>query len=115
MNKPEEVLEIMLNGCNISDIQEEDLKHFPNITYVDLGENSELTISKLQHLAQLREIHLYCNSITNISIPDNCFGEVEVCFCFLIISYKPQCFYRCWICHIIIFQNALICSKKLEN
>lgn len=74
---PEHAERVVLEGCAITTVVEEDLAFFTKLTHLDLGDN-HVQLAQLGALPALKELHLDCNGLTDIMIPADAFLNLEV-------------------------------------
>jgi hypothetical protein len=74
---PEHAERVVLEGCAITTVVEEDLAYFNKLTHLDLGDN-HVQLAPLGALPALKELHLDCNGLTDITLPANAFAHLEV-------------------------------------
>lgn len=67
IENPSEAIIAKLNGQGISDVAEEHLKYFTNLTQLDLSDNL-IKLEKLSSLESLTQLNLMCNKITSIPV-----------------------------------------------
>eukprot|EP01028_Stygiella_incarcerata_P005020 TRINITY_DN2165_c1_g1_i6.p1 TRINITY_DN2165_c1_g1~~TRINITY_DN2165_c1_g1_i6.p1 ORF type:complete len:205 (-),score=46.06 TRINITY_DN2165_c1_g1_i6:45-659(-) len=78
VDDPKDATEAVLNDVSLAGVLQEDLSFFPNLTYLDLGENN-IPFEALAPLKSLCELHLHCNALRSIQCPDDAFKKLEVC------------------------------------
>ena len=73
---PHEAIRSKLAGMNISDVTEEDLEFFKNLTYLDISDN-RVNMHQLMNLVALQELDLQYNSIDNLQLVQGCFPNLQ--------------------------------------
>ena len=74
---PEEAERIVLEGCGLSRVVAEDLAFFTRLTHLDLGDNG-VELEDLASLPALEELHIDCNGLTRLHVPENSFARLEI-------------------------------------
>eukprot|EP00741_Cyanophora_paradoxa_P004239 tig00000789_g4116.t1 len=74
---PGEAVDAVLVGREFNEVSEEDLPFFARLARADLGDNN-VQLAQLAGLPALRELHLYCNGLASLSVPDGAFAALEV-------------------------------------
>ncbi|EDV29616.1 uncharacterized protein TRIADDRAFT_52191 [Trichoplax adhaerens] len=64
---PSDLCSINISGCQLTDVNSEDLALFDNVVHINAGEN-ELPIEKLKTFPELRELEMQLNDLSDISI-----------------------------------------------
>ena len=77
VDDPEIAERVVLEGCAITTVVEEDLAFFTKLTHLDLGDN-HVQLAPLGCLPALKEVHLDCNGLTEITVPPDVFRHLEV-------------------------------------
>ena len=73
---PHEAIRSKLSSEYISEVQEEDLEFFKNLTYLDLSDN-QVKMHSLANLSALEELDLQYNQIDSLSLSDEMFPELH--------------------------------------
>eukprot|EP00736_Rhodelphis_marinus_P011943 Rmarinus@m.23628 len=74
---PADAVEATLTSKGLLRTAPEDLPFFVNLTYLDLCDNS-VQLEDVATLPHVRELHLACNGITSITVPEGTFQELEL-------------------------------------
>eukprot|EP00668_Euglena_longa_P000386 GGOE01000496.1.p1 GENE.GGOE01000496.1~~GGOE01000496.1.p1 ORF type:complete len:633 (-),score=182.89 GGOE01000496.1:300-2198(-) len=69
---PLQAVDVLLADRNLTTVVSEDLTFFPNIEFLDLGEN-QVEMGSLASLTGLQELHLHCNQLAFIDCPSDAF------------------------------------------
>ena len=65
MKLPHEAIRSKLAGMNITDVTEEDLEFFKNLTYLDISDN-RVQLHQLMNLTALQELDLQYNAMDSL-------------------------------------------------
>lgn len=77
VKNPHQATRAKISCKNISEVVEEDLNFFDNLTYLNASEN-KIKLKQLTNLRNLRELILQYNNIKSIEITNNDFPKLEV-------------------------------------
>ena len=73
---PHEAIRSKLASMNITDVTEEDLEFFKNLTYLDISDN-RVQMHQLLNLVSLQELDLQYNAIDQLQLISGCFPSLH--------------------------------------
>eukprot|EP00667_Euglena_gracilis_P008742 EG_transcript_8873 len=73
---PGQAVDVLLADRNLTKVVAEDLTFFPNIEFLDVGEN-QVEMGSLANLTGLQELHLHCNQQMIVDVPPAAFPHLH--------------------------------------